>query len=47
MEEEPSGVFSHGAHGLAEVEEESTLDELHDDEDKVVDDTAAGLDNAA
>jgi len=40
MEEEPTGVLAHGAHVLAEVEEEATLDELHDDEDEVVDDAA-------
>ena len=33
VEEESSGVFSHLAHGLAEVEKEATLDELHDDVD--------------
>ena len=40
VEEEPSGVFSHGPHCLAKVKEESSLDKLHDNEDKVVNDSA-------
>lgn len=44
-QEEPSGVFSHGAHHLAEVEQETTLYELHDDVDEVGDDPSGGLDD--
>ena len=43
MEEEAAGVLTHGPHRLAEVKEETSLDELHDDEDEVLDDTARGL----
>ena len=37
--EESAGVFPHCAHSLAQIEEEATLDEFHDDEDKVVNHT--------
>ena len=43
QKEEPSCVFSHGAHILADVEQETTLYELHDDVDEVADDSTAGL----
>lgn len=33
VKEESTCIFSHLAHGLAEVEEKATLDELHDDVD--------------
>ena len=36
-------VFTHGAHGLAQIKKETASDELHDDEDQVVDDAAGGL----
>jgi len=44
LEEEPSGVFAHGAHGLAEVKEEAALDVLHHDEDEVVNHASRWLD---
>ena len=44
VEEESACVLSHSAHSLAEVEEKAALDELHNDVDEVVDDTATGLD---
>ena len=47
MEEEPSGVFAHRAHGLAKVEEKTTLNKLHNNEDQVVDDATRGLDYLA
>ena len=47
VQEEPTRVLSHGSHGLAEVEKEAALDELHDDVDEVFDDAAAGLDDLA
>ena len=47
VHEEPSCIFSHSAQVLAEVEEESTLDVLHNDVDKVADDAAGALDNLA
>ncbi len=45
MKEESSCVFAHGTHGLAQVEEKATLDKLHDNVDKVLNDTARWLDN--
>ena len=45
--EEATRVLAHGAHGLAQVEQEAALDVLHNDEDQVGDDTAAGLDHLA
>ena len=47
MEEEPSGVLSHRAHGLAKVEEKTTLYKLHNNEDQVVNDATRGLDDLA
>jgi len=45
LHEEAACVLSHGAHGLAEVEEEATRDVLHHDEDKVGNNTARRLHN--
>ena len=45
VQEKPSSVLTHGAHGLAKVEKKATLDELHNDVDEVVNDAAAGLDD--
>ena len=45
MEEIPSCVLAHWAHSLAKVEKKAALDELHGDEDEVVNDTTAGLDD--
>jgi hypothetical protein len=47
VHEEPSCIFSHSAQVLAEVKEESTLDVLHNDVDKVADDAAGALDDLA
>ena len=40
VEEKPASIFTHGAHCLAEVEEETALHELHDDEYEVLNDAA-------
>ena len=45
QKEEPSCVFSHGAHRLAEIEQETTLHELHNDVDEVLDDSSTWLDD--
>jgi len=45
VEEIPSRVLAHWAHSLAKVEKKAALDELHGDEDEVVNDTTAGLDD--
>jgi len=45
VHEEAASIFTHGAHGLAEVEEEATRDILHHDEDQVADDAARWLDD--
>ena len=45
MQEESAGVLAHLTHGLAQVEEETALDELHDDEDEVVDDATGWFDD--
>jgi len=45
LHEEAARVLSHGAHGLAQVKEETARDVLHHDEDKVADHTARGLDH--
>jgi hypothetical protein len=47
VEEVPSSVLTHGTHGLAEVEKETALDELHNDVDEVVNDATARLDDLA
>jgi len=47
MKEESSSVFAHRTHGLAKVEEKTTLDKLHNNEDQVVDDATRGLDDLA
>ena len=47
MSKEPADILAHGAHELAEVEKQAALHVLHDNVDKVLDDTGAGLDNCA
>ena len=47
VHEEPSCIFSHSSQVLAEVKEESALDILHNDVDKVADDAAGALDYLA
>ena len=47
VHEEPSGIFSHSAQVLTEIEKESTLNILHNDVDKVVNDAAGALDDLA
>jgi len=44
---EAARVLAHRPHGLAEVEEETTRDVLHHDEDKVADNAAGRLDDLA
>ena len=44
---EAASILSHGAHGLAKVKEEASRDVLHNNEDKVVDNTAGWLDHLA
>ena len=43
VEEIPSRILAHWAHSLAKVEKKAALNELHCDEDEVVNYTAAGL----
>jgi hypothetical protein len=45
--EEAASIFSHGTHGLAQVEEETSLDILHHDEDQVADDATWWFDYLA
>lgn len=40
-----AGVLTHGAHVLAQIEEEASRNVLHDDEDEVVDDATRRLDD--
>ena len=47
MKEEAAGVLTHGAHCLAQIKEETTLDEFHDDEDEVLDDATRGFQDLA
>ena len=47
MQEKSACVLPHWAHSLAEVKEETSLNELHDDVDEVVNDATAGLDDLA
>ena len=45
VQEEPTSIFAHGAHSLAQIEEESSLNELHHNKDKVFDDSAGWFHN--
>lgn len=40
VSEEATSILSHGAHGLADVEKKTALDEFHDEVNHVVDNTA-------
>lgn len=47
MSKEATGVFSHGTHQLTQVKEKAALHVLHDDVDKVLNDSCARLNNRA
>jgi len=47
VHEEAASIFSHRAHGLAQVEEQAPLDVLHHNEDQVGDNPSRRLDHLA